>query len=88
MTDQALDTPRREPAILRALKSIALMRESVVGMIGFTLVLFWVLVAIFADFLAPYLPNAQDATMHAAGPGGVASNGRTALWGAGGRARA
>ena len=82
MTDQALDTPRREPAILRALKSIALMRESVVGMIGFALVLFWVLVAIFADFLAPYLPNAQDATMIYAAPGSVASNGGTYLLGA------
>ncbi len=82
MTDQALDTPRREPAILRALKSIALMRESVVGMIGFALVLFWVLVAIFADFLAPYLPNAQDVTMIYAAPGSVASNGGTYLLGA------
>ncbi len=66
MTDRALDTPRREPAILRALKSMALMRESVVGMIGFALVLFWVLVALFAEVnffgivkfgLSPFPPN-------------------------------
>ncbi len=63
MTDRALDTPRREPAILRFLKSMALMRESVVGMIGFALVLVWVLAAIFADLIAPFAPNAQDVTM-------------------------
>ncbi len=57
MTEQAAVAPRPEPAILRALKSMALMRESVVGMIGFVLVLFWVLVAIFADVLAPFPPN-------------------------------
>ena len=82
MTDQALDTPRREPAILRALKSMALMRESVVGMIGFALVLFWVLVAIFADLIAPFAPNAQDVTMGYAEPGSVASDGGTYLLGA------
>ena len=82
MTDQALDTPRREPAILRALKSMALMRESVVGMIGFALVLFWVLAAIFADLIAPFAPNAQDVTMGYAVPGSVASDGGTYLLGA------
>ena len=58
MTEQAAVVPRREPTIIRALKSMALMRESVVGMIGFALVLFWVLVAIFADLIAPFRPNA------------------------------
>ena len=77
--DRALDTARREPAILRALKSMALMRESVVGMIGFALVLFWVLAAIFADFIAPFAPNAQDVTMGYAAPGSVASDGGTYL---------
>src|SRR5262249_41280473 len=33
------------------------LRESPVGMIGVALVLFWVLVAIFAPLLAPYHPN-------------------------------
>ena len=82
MTDRALDTPHREPAILRFLKSMALMRESVVGMIGFALVLFWVLAAIFADLIAPFAPNAQDVTMGYAGPGSVASDGGTYLLGA------
>ena len=82
MTEQALDTPRRESAILRALKSLALMRESVVGMIGFALVLFWVSVAILADFFAPYPPNAQDVTMGYAVPWSVAADGGTYFLGA------
>ncbi|MFQ5773592.1 MAG: ABC transporter permease [Kiloniellaceae bacterium] len=58
MVEQAIVLPRREPAILRALKSLALMRESVVGMIGLGLILFWVLLALLADVLAPFPPNA------------------------------
>lgn len=58
MTDQALDMPQRESRIWSALKSVALIRESVVGMIGLGLVVFWVFIAIFADVLAPYPPNA------------------------------
>ncbi len=46
-------------AFLRALKSFALLRESWVGMVGAFLVLFWVLVAIFAPLLAPFDPNSS-----------------------------
>src|SRR5262245_42719322 len=42
------------------LRRIALLRESPVGMIGAGLVLFWVLIAIFAPLLSPYDPNAND----------------------------
>lgn len=45
-------------ALLRALKSFGLLRESWIGMIGAALVLFWVLVAIFAPLLAPFDPLA------------------------------
>ncbi len=58
MSEQTIEFPRRESSILRAFKSLALLRESMVGMIGFGIVLFWVLVAIFADLLAPFPPNA------------------------------
>jgi len=58
MTDQAITVLRRESTLLRLLKGIALLRESVVGMVGFGLILFWILVAIFADVLAPFPPNA------------------------------
>jgi len=58
MTDQAVGVVRRESSVLRLLKAIALLRESVVGMVGFGLIVFWVLIAIFADVLAPFPPNA------------------------------
>ncbi len=46
-------------ALLRALKSFALLRESWVGMVGTFLILFWVLVAILAPLLAPFDPNSS-----------------------------
>lgn len=55
--------PKRESIFLQLLKGIALIRESGVGMIGTGIVLFWVLVAIFADVLAPFPPNAQHVSM-------------------------
>jgi peptide/nickel transport system permease protein len=58
MSEQTVGIPRRESSLLRAIKSIALLRESMVGMIGFGIIIFWVLVAIFADLLAPFPPNA------------------------------
>jgi len=45
-------------ALVRALKSFALLRESWVGMIGAFLILFWVFVAIFAPLIAPHDPLA------------------------------
>ncbi len=45
-------------ALMRALKSFGLLRESWVGMFGAGIILFWVLTAIFAPLLAPYDPNA------------------------------
>jgi len=40
-------------------RTLSLLRESPVGMIGLFLVLFWIVVAIFAPLLAPYPPNAN-----------------------------
>ncbi len=45
-------------SIGRLLKSFGLLRESWVGMVGAGIVIFWVLVAIFAPLLAPFEPNA------------------------------
>ena len=45
-------------ALLRVVKSFGLLRESPVGMVGAFIVLFWVLLAIFAPLLAPFEPNA------------------------------
>lgn len=45
---------------LAPLKPLLLLRESPPGMVGLALVLFWVLVAIFAPLIAPYSPTAND----------------------------
>jgi peptide/nickel transport system permease protein len=39
---------------------VKLLKESPVGMVGAFLVLFWVAVAIFAPWISPYDPNAND----------------------------
>jgi peptide/nickel transport system permease protein len=80
VTEQSAEVPRRDPVILRALKSMALMRESVVGMIGFALVLFWVMAAILADLIAPFPPNATMISF--AAPGTEAPDGGTFWLGA------
>jgi peptide/nickel transport system permease protein len=62
-------------AIWRVLKSFGLLRESWVGMIGAFLVLFWVLVAIFAPLIAQFDPNAS--IMPFAKPGTMSESGST-----------
>jgi peptide/nickel transport system permease protein len=49
--------PAKRRALPGWLHSIALLRESPVGMVGAALVIFWCLVAICAPLLAPYGPN-------------------------------
>lgn len=46
--------------IARTWNRVRLLKESPIGMIGAFLVLFWIIVAIFAPWLAPYNPNAND----------------------------
>ncbi len=58
MTDTAMPAPSHQAALVRAIKSFALLRESWVGMIGTGIVVFWVLVALFAPLLAPFDPLA------------------------------
>jgi len=62
-------------AIWRAIKSFGLLRESWVGMIGAFLVLFWVIVAIFAPLIAQFDPNSSSQPF--AKPGVVAASGGT-----------
>ncbi|MBW2582856.1 MAG: ABC transporter permease [Deltaproteobacteria bacterium] len=62
-------------AIWRAIKSFGLLRESWVGMIGIFLVLFWVIVAIFAPLIAQFDPNSSIQPF--AKPGVVAASGGT-----------
>lgn len=73
MAEQSLSIPRRESPVLRLLKGMALIRESVVGMIGLALVSIWVFAAIFADVIAPFPPNATILPM--ASPGTVGPDG-------------
>ena len=47
-------------SITRTWARIRLLRESPVGMVGALLVLFWILVAIFAPVLSSYDPNTND----------------------------
>ena len=73
MAEQVIAVPRRESRVLRMLKSVGLIRESVVGMIGLSLIVIWVFAALFADVLAPFPPNATILPMAAPGteaPGG------------------
>jgi peptide/nickel transport system permease protein len=61
--------------IWRIIKSFGLLRESWVGMIGAFLVLFWILIAIFAPLIAQFDPNAN--ILPFAKPGTLAPSGHT-----------
>ena len=61
--------------ILRVIKSFGLLKESWVGMIGACLIMFWVLVAIFAPLIAQFDPNAN--ILPFAQPGTLSSSGQT-----------
>jgi peptide/nickel transport system permease protein len=69
MAEATVAVVKRPSALLRMLRSFALLRESGVGMIGGGIVLFWILVAIFAPLLAPFAPNA---TLQPIAPPGTA----------------
>ena len=57
-TTATMPAPTFGQALMRAIRSFALLRESWVGMIGTALVLFWIMVALLAPLLAPFDPNA------------------------------
>ncbi len=58
MNQRMPPAPARDSAFRRAVRRVALLRESPVGMIGAGIVLFWVLVAVLAPRIAPFEPNA------------------------------
>lgn len=75
MTDQTFETgpggaeERRPNALIRGLKTLALLRESWMASIGVGIVIFWVLVAILAPVLAPYPYEQQIGPLVNASPG-------------------
>ena len=70
--------PRRKPGA-GPLRSIALIRESWVGTVGICIVLFWVVVAIAAPYIAPYSPTQQIGPLQNAEPFSCAEPGQRFL---------
>ena len=52
--------PRRPSFARRTWMRVRLLKESPIGMVGAFLVTFWVLVAIFAPWIAPHDPNESN----------------------------
>jgi peptide/nickel transport system permease protein len=63
MSEQTAALPKPPSLIGQILRSLTLLRESPVGMIGAAIITFWVLIAVFAPLLAPYDPNATITPM-------------------------
>lgn len=75
MAEQAASVPRRQPPLLNLIKGLALIRESWIGMIGLSIIVFWSLVAIFADVVSPFPPNAPGAPMALPGAASIDGTG-------------
>jgi len=60
-TAPATEMPKRPHRVIRFLRSLALLRESYIGMFGAFLVLFWIAMALGADLMPLRDPLAQSA---------------------------
>ena len=58
MTDITEEAPARFPTVVRLISASAQLRGSWVGLLGLSILLFWILVALGAPWLAPFAPNA------------------------------
>jgi peptide/nickel transport system permease protein len=58
-TGPAVIRSKRPPIWTRMWDSTVNLRSSVIGMVGFSMVAFWIIVAIFAPWIQRYDPNAQ-----------------------------
>lgn len=63
MAEQTAGIPKPPPLPARIAASLGTLRESPVAIIGLSLIAFWVFVAVFADLIAPYPPNATISPM-------------------------
>ncbi|NBB81902.1 MAG: ABC transporter permease subunit [Alphaproteobacteria bacterium] len=80
MTEQTVDgVPKRPNKLVATARAVGLMRESVVGMVGMGIVVFWVLVALLAPLISPYDPTVQMVPF--ATPGTAAPDGGVFLLG-------
>ena len=79
VSDAVAPVARLGASIASVLRPVALLRESPVGMIGGAIVLVFVVLAVFAQFIAPFDPN--DAMVPFAYPGAEAPDGRIFLLG-------
>lgn len=76
-TKPVTTTGNRRPLLYTLFGGFGLLRESTIGMVGFGLILFWALVALFAPLIAPVSPTATIQPF--APPGTVTATGET-LW--------
>ncbi len=79
MTEQTASLPKPPSVIAQTARAIGLLRESPVGVVGAVIIVFWALIAVFADVLAPYDPNATISPMMF--PGATDGQGNTFLLG-------
>ncbi|MEQ9814279.1 MAG: ABC transporter permease [Azospirillaceae bacterium] len=76
MADLTLnDVPRRDPFWLRLLKSLRLLRESWMAMVGVGIIVFWIAVALLAPVISPFpytqqIPDMVQAPMFSTIPEG------------------
>ena len=79
MAEQVLPdvVPQRQSRLVGLLRSVALLRESAVGMVGAAIVVFWIVMAVLAPVIAPFPPNQQITAMTFAEPGQAVPPGTT-----------
>ncbi len=69
VSEQTIPKTTARPSLLERLwQGASILLESKVALIGLAIVLFWVLVAIFAPLLTPYTPTEQDYLAQNQGP--------------------
>src|SRR4030095_12306325 len=79
VTDSPVEASLRYPRLLRFSSTLAQLRSNWVALIGLGIILFWILAALAAPWLAPFPPNANLVPF--APPGTVFEGSKTFLLG-------